>query len=231
MPKKGKSVLVTKKDVAKMIDNALDEAVDDKVVRYFYASNVGTAGVILPANFLKKGTEQFQRIGTKIQNKAVHVRGQLRGDSVACVMRCIIGFYKSVPQVGGVGTLPSVTDILRTENSAGTATTGYRSEYNPENRANFIIYSDRTYSLSGFAGISRLAAGTPNQTADSYTQSKFVILDERHRIPHKTTYVPGSDTGLIADVFEGLPFMLLISDNNTNLPTYEVTLNSFYEDA
>ena len=52
-----------------MINKKIDAAIDDKTVRYVYNSNVGTAGVVLPAALLKKGVNQWNRIGDSIRGK------------------------------------------------------------------------------------------------------------------------------------------------------------------
>lgn len=228
MSKSGKPALGKnqKKEISKMINRKIDAAISDKTVRYVYNSNVGTAGVVLPAAFLTKGTSQWNRIGEEIRGKKMHVTGSLRGDSTPAAMRVITGFYKTAR-----GNLPVVADILQSYNNAGAVSNSIRADYNPENRHDFIIFDDTTYTLSGFTGISRLAAGSNLQTADSYAQSKQVWIDKWYKCHHKTTYYYNSNVGTIADVEEGLPFVLLISDNNTNLATYDLSIKYTFEDA
>lgn len=141
-------------------------------------------------------------------------------------MRYIVGLYKT-----SRGVLPTVGDILQTYNNAGAVSNSIRADYNVSNRGDFIIFDDTTYTLSGFTGISRLAAGTSVQTADSYAHSKQVWIDKWYKCHHKTTYYYDQDDGDIGDVEEGLPFVLLISDNNTNLATYDLSLKYTFEDA
>lgn len=215
-----------KKEVIKIVNRKIDAAVSDKTVRYVYNSNIGTAGVVLPAALLTKGTEQWQRIGTFIRGKKIHLTGSLRGDSTPAAMRVIVGLYKTAR-----GVLPTVADVLQSYNNAGAVSNSIRADYNPENRTDFIIFDDKTYTLSGFAGTSRLAAGTSIQTADSFPQSKQVWIDKWYKCHHKTSYYYNANAGTIADVEEGLPFVLVISDNNTNLPTYDLSIKYTFEDA
>lgn len=215
-----------KAEVKRMLKSALDDAIDDKIVHYNFTSNVGTAGVVLPMALLTKGTEEYQRIGTKIAGKSITVRGYIRGDSSAAVMRVIVGFYESV---GGV--LPTPTSILRSVTAAGTAALAYKADYNYDKREDFRILYDKCHPLSGFAGVSRLAAGSAIQTADSYQNVKWPCLEIHVKCKHKTSYLVAGNAGTIADVETGLPFVLLISDNNTNLPTYDLSCIYRFEDA
>lgn len=198
-----------------------------KQVSYNFSSNVGTAGIVLPIGLLLKGTEQYQREGTLVKPTSLSVRSQIYGDSVACVMRKIVGFYKNVS-----GVLPAVSDVLQhVINSGGTGTT-YNSPYNINKRKEFTILSDELIKLSGFGGISRLAAGTSNQTADSYPNNMWYEKHQTFKMTgHDIRYTLTGNAGTIADVQDGLPFVLLIADENTSLPNYDIRAELRFTDA
>lgn len=221
--KHASSLLSTMKAVAK---RQVKLAGVQKKVSYNFSSNIGSAGIILPVAFLTKGVEQYQREGTKILPDYMEWRGVFKGDSTPAVMRVILGVYHEVG-----GTLPAVSDILQHVINTGTANTTYNAPYNINKRSEFRILSDRMLYLSGFTGISRLAAGTPNQTADTFANAKGSIYHKKVKLRGSVRYTLAGNAGTIADVQDGLPFMLLITDNNTNLPTYDIRCDFAFRDA
>lgn len=225
MPKKGASnrgVLKpkAKKEVRKIAKQVVAAAIIDKQATYNFTANVGTAGIVLPIGLMIKGDSAWQRQGAKIRCKSIHTRGQIKGDSTAAVMRVIHGVYKE-PN----GVLPTVTEILQSVSAAGALSVTYKSPYNYNNRQGFTIKSDKSYALSGFTTTTNGAALT------SFSQEKFAVLNEYHKMSNNIVYTQAGDAGTIADVDSGLPFICLVSDNNTNLATYDLGCTLSFENA
>lgn len=209
------------KQIKKYVKKEIDRAIQDKTVSYVYQNNVGTAGIILPVGFLTKGDDQWERIGSAIRPKYLTIRGAIAGEETFAIVRVICGYFKAVN-----GVLPAVTTVLRHSSSAGAGNTSVYSPYNQVANDQFVIYSDKSYTLSGF-NVAQNNAGTET----SYVNPKVVLINKRIKMKRRIQYTTTGNAGDITDVTSGLPFVLIISDNNTNLPAYDMNLSLTYEDA
>lgn len=219
MPAKGKKSKVPK-DVKKYVDRKLDEQIQDKKVTYEFSNNIGTAGIILPIGLLSRGESQWTRDGSSVSPKWMKIKGFLHGQETAATVRVITGVYEPI-----AGALPPVQAIINSVDNAGTITFSAYSGYNQVSRTNFTVKSDHLYHLSGFNASENLV---PER---SYMNPIVHVFNQHVKLNKKLYYSLTGNTGTITDVNNNLPFVLIISDNNTNLVAYNMSVEFCYEDA
>lgn len=207
------------KQLDKKVNKALALAPSMKQVSIQYANNVGTAGVILPFPFPTQGDTQYQRQGSSIRNEKLEIRMGISASETEVQARIIVG---RSTQVGGV--LPTVAEIIAGRDNTGTALTDSVRAPIRLNKKNFRVISDKTYALKGTMSDSVPA------TDNVYSDSRAIVKHIKCK-GYKTEYGAVANAGTIADVQSGLYWVLIVTDNNTNLMTYVATLTTNFVDA
>lgn len=212
-------ILAKHRRLDKKVNKALSLAPSQKQVSIQYSNNVGTAGVILPFAFPTQGDTQYQRQGSSIRNEKLEIRLGLFAQETNLHCRVIVGRSTQV-----AGVLPTVAEIIAGRDSGGNALTDLVRAPIRLNKKNFRVISDKTYALKG-------------SMSDSVPATDRVFTDTRAIIKrikakgYKTEYGAVANAGTIADVQSGLYWVLLVSDNNTNLMQYVSTLTTNFIDA
>jgi len=109
---------------------------------------VGTGSSFTLLNGVQTGTAFFNRIGSRIEMKNLHIRGNIRLNATTAqeaVLRLII-VYDRQP----TGSLPNITDLLQSRDQDGNVDNNGASEINLDLRDRFSILRDmQWYAPSG----------------------------------------------------------------------------------
>lgn len=156
------------------------------------AAPFDTAGALIPISRIAQGLDYTNRIGDSIKLQSIEVRARIFQNTSATttVFRVLL-----VRDLDGYGTLPTVGNIMDITGSAGAPL----SQMNWLNRKRFSVLYDEQGVLS-----------TNGDRGDSIS---FKFAHEGHILYLGTTAAAASDG-------KGSLYLLFISDESTNTPTY-----------
>jgi len=114
------------------------KAIDIPSAGYAFRNPATATGVAL-LNGVQAGAAFFNRVGSRIEMKSLHIRGNIvpAATGISTAGRLLI-VYDRQP----AGALPVVADVLQARDQAGAATTTNASEINLDNRDRFTIVRD-----------------------------------------------------------------------------------------
>ncbi len=161
-----------------------------------------TNGVLVPISRVAQGTNYTERIGNSIKMQHIEVRGRIFKNATATssVMRVLL-----VRDLDGYGTVPNVTDIMESVGSSAAPLT----QYDFLNRKRFSFLFDELLTL--------------NNTGDSSAVFEIQLPHEGHILYLGSTATAASDG-------KGSLYMLFISDEVTNTPTYTFSSRIVFTD-
>ncbi len=159
-------------------------------------------GALVPISRIAQGTNYTERIGNSIKMQRIEVRGRIFKNASASnsVIRILL-----VRDLDGYGSVPAVTDIMETVGSSAAPCT----QYDWLNRKRFSILFDEFLTLSS--------------TGDSGAVFEVHLPHEGHIQYLGTTAAAASDG-------KGSMYMLFISDETTNTPTYTFSSRIVFTD-
>lgn len=175
---------------------------EKQLVTTVASTSFDTNGVIQPISRIAQGTNYTDRVGNSIKMQHIEVRGRLFKASAATtsVLRVLL-----VRDLDGYGTLPAVTDILETVGSA----TAPLTQYDFLNRKRFSILYDELLTL--------------NSTGDSSAVFEISMPHEGHILYLGTTAAAASDG-------KGSLYMVFVSDETTNTPSFAFSSRIVFTD-
>lgn len=169
---------------------------------------------ILLLNTVVSGAAFYQRIGTHIGMKKLHLRIQIvpivsTSDNVAAEWVRQLVVYDRQPN----GALCQLSDILLDTDAAGDSTTLAESESNPHNTDRFIICWDKTTACPGqYAGtVAFCAAPQQGCTVDAMNLKTDLTIDMKGL---ETAYGTAG-TGAIGDIKTGSLLYFAFGDVGT----------------
>lgn len=177
-------------------------AVEKKAVdlaRFNYGLNTTTSVVLL--NGLTIGANAYQRIGRKVLNKSIHVRGDVSwfqaGSAATDFMRILLVYDKQSD-----GAAPTFAQVIQSVAAGGGTASGAAEFFNLDNVDRFVVLRDFKYKVdTGGAG------STLVQTGGAQTECKWII-DEHVKADLPTIYSATSNAGTVADILSGGIFLL-----------------------
>lgn len=181
------------------------KAIDIAATAYTF-QQVGTPPTLTLLNGIQVGAGFFNRIGSKVEMKSLHIRGQLfnLATTVQDYLRVII-FYDRQPN----GAAPTFADLMQSRDQAGTATTSAKSEINLDQRDRFVILRDRQWqapSVTLTAGVQTNGPNFPGMDQE-WDINEFIKLNDL-----TTHYKSSTNPTTIADINSGALYMTLVSD-------------------
>jgi len=171
--------------------------------------NPGAALSSILCNGLLAGASFYNRVGSRVELRNVHIRGQIQmtATSVTSFLRMIL-VYDRQPN----GALFTATDLLQNRDNAGATQTTAYSEINLDNRDRFQIVRDWTWyapPATYTAGVLTNGPSFPGNEGQDYDVNMFVKLKGLG-----TQYK--ASTGLIGDITTGaLVLVMMSSIDNT----------------
>lgn len=199
------------------------KAIDIPGAGYTYRSPTFGTNIVL-LNGVQTGTAFFNRIGSRVEWKNMHIRG-FNANALTCVqgqLRMLI-IYDRQP----TGALPTVSDILQSRDQAGVATTSGASEINLDNRDRFTVIRDQHWyapACTNTAGVLTNGPQYPNDDND-HDIDMFIKLKGL-----QTQYRSSSSPCTIADIASGAMYALFLLNGTDSAWTANLAFRLRYED-
>lgn len=183
---------------------------------------ISTTPTFTLLNATQTGAGFFNRIGSRITLKSLHLVGQLLaggvGAGVAEYLRILIIYDKQAN-----GAVPNIADILLDQNqTAATTTTNSWSHLNIVNRDRFMVLMDNRVDVP----INSAAATTENIAAvidynGEHNVNRFVRLNDL-----ETMYKSSSAPTTIADISVGSLWLVTFGNIGVATAAYAFSFNS-----
>jgi len=184
------------------------KAIDIPSGNYVFRTPATNTTILL--NGVQTGAGFFNRVGSRIEMKNLHIRGFIRytATAVQAVIRLLI-IYDRQP----VGALPVITDFLQARDQAGAATTAGDSEINLDNRDRFTIVRDLQLYAPSVTYTAGVLTNGPNYPGvdQQIDINEFIKLKEMG-----THFKSSSNPATIADISTGAlyaAFVTFTADN------------------
>lgn len=184
-----------------------------------------TATSIMLVNGVQTGAAFYNRVGSRIEMKNLHIRGLVRyaATSVVGTARMLV-VYDRQP----VGALPTVADILQTRDQTGAATNTGSSEINLDNRDRFQIVRDMEFytpPCTNTAGVLTNGPQFPGQDDQQWDVNEFIKLKEL-TCHYKSTSNPCT----IADIATGALYVLFTTTGTDSAVEFAGSMRLRYND-
>lgn len=186
--------------------NANQSRVEKKVLDIlpitYSVENTGTQLALL--NGCVAGSQNFNRIGRKIQMKSLQIRGAfLSTDTTTLdtVMRLVVVYDKQAN-----GAAPTWANIVTSQNIAGATASTVFDMINLDNRDRFEIIRDQMYTIAAKDSTATQAfSGSPT----------IVCVNDFIRLGKRETVFNAGTAGTIGDITSGSLYVFFIA-NQTN---------------
>jgi len=178
----------------------------------YAVENTGTVLGLL--NGCAPGSQNYNRVGRKINLKSLQIRGFFYNTATASGARLVrmIIVYDKQPN----GAAPTYANIVSSQNIAGTTSSLSCDMVNLDNRNRFEIIRDKCWDFAPISNVTDQAlAGSPQ----TYCVNEFIPLKNR-----QTIYNAGT-AGTIGDIQSGSLYVFFIA--NTANGTGSTFLGSF----
>ena len=176
-----------------------EKKVIDGIQAIYNVENTGTTVILV--NGCIPGSQNYNRIGRKINSKSLQIHGFLiianQANAVEQKVRMLVVYDK---QSNGVA--PTYANVIQSQNIAGTTSSTINDMVNLDNRDRFEIIRDRLFYLGG-----------QNTTATQTWTSgpNLVTVDEYIPLGNRETLFNAGAAGTIGDIASGAIYVMLIS--------------------
>jgi len=166
----------------------------------------GTPQLLL-LNGVQTGAGFFNRVGSRIEMKNLHIRGQIVNVATATTVCCrLLVIYDRQP----TGALPPVTDLIQARDQTGAATNSAFSEINLDNRDRFQIVRDLQYYCPPVTNTAGVLTNGPSFPASAKNDSD---INEFIKLKGLTThYKSSSNPTTIADIATGALYAVFVAN-------------------
>lgn len=164
----------------------------------YAVENTGTQLALL--NGCVAGSQNFNRIGRKIQLKSLQIRGYFLAtdDTVANTFARMVIVYDKQPN----GAAPTWANIITSQNIAGTTSSTATDMVNLDNRDRFEIIRDKTYTLSA----------KDTTATQAYSGSPTIIcVEDFVKLGKRETCFNAGTAGTIGDITSGSLYVFFIA--------------------
>jgi len=178
----------------------------------YAVENTGTVLALL--NGCAPGSQNFNRVGRKINMKSLQIRGFFYNTASASGARLVrmIVVYDKQPNGGA----PTFANVVSSQNISGTVSSLSCDMVNLDNRNRFEIIRDKCWDFGPISNVTDQSLASAPQT---YCVNEFIPLKNR-----QTIYNAGT-AGTIGDIQSGSLYVLFIA--NTANGTGSSFLGSF----
>lgn len=184
------------------------KAIDIANASYAFKA-IATPPTMTLLNGVQVGAAFYQRIGSRIEMRNLHIRGNIVNLATAAAntyLRMIV-YYDRQPNAGAV----AITDLLQSRDQTGAAATTAVSEINLDQRDRFVIIRDKQWhgpSVTNTAGVQTNGPSFPGQDQE-WDINEFIKLKDL-----TTHYKSSSNPTTIADINTGALFVTFVTDSN-----------------
>jgi len=184
------------------------KAVDIASTQYNFITPAATPVQTL-LNGVQVGSAFYNRVGSRIEMKSLHIRGALFNllTNTDDYLRMIV-YYDRQPN----GAAPTYADLMQTRDQTGAATTGAKSEINLDMRDRFVILRDRQWfapSVTNTAGVLSNGPNYPGQDQE-WDINEFIPLNNL-----VTHYKSSTNPSVIGDINTGALFVTFVTEQGT----------------
>jgi len=128
----------------KRVDLKLDAATAMVAIANVAGNQDFSTGMVA-TNLIQQGVGDFQRVGNKATVFQTMIQTELSRDAGDAFVRSMV-IFDSSPD----GTYPAIGDIIKTEDQAGNANTGFFSAMNIHNSDRFRVLRNKVYTLDTY---------------------------------------------------------------------------------
>jgi len=198
------------------------KAIDLAVATYNFSLPATNSMVLL--NGVQTGAGFFNRVGSRIEMKNLHIRGLIKNLATAIQDQGrLIIVYDRQP----TGALPTIADLLQSRDQTGAATNPGTAEINLDNRDRFAILRDASFyfpSVTFTGGVQTNGPAYPG-TDDELDVNIFIKL--KGLASH---YKSSSNPCTIADIATGALYACFVSVNETAKYSFVGSFRLRYDD-
>lgn len=177
-------------------------------------------------NGIQTGAAFFNRVGSRVELKNLHIRGQITNAATATVtMLRMIVVYDRQP----TGALPTVSDLLQSRDQTGAATNPGSAEINLDNRDRFSIIRDmQLYAppVTNTAGVLTNGPQFPGNDDQQWDVNEFIKLRGLG-----THYKSSSNPCTIADIATGALYCFFVTNLSDNTWQFSGNFRLRYRDT
>lgn len=182
------------------------KAIDIFQANYAFRTIAGTPPNVL-LNAVQTGAGFFNRVGSRIEMKSLHIRGLINNVATGTQDQGrIIVIYDRQPN----GAMPVISDILRARDQTGAATTSGTSEINLDNRDRFVIVRDYTVVLPSVTNTAGVLTNGPAYPGDDEQLDVNIFIRLKGLSTH---YLSTTNPATIADIGTGALSCWFVSMN------------------
>lgn len=194
------------------------KAIDIPSASYLFRVPATASNIIL-LNGIQTGTGFFNRVGSKVEMKNLHVRGYILNSATATISmgRILIVYDRQPTPAAG---LPVISDILQTRDQTGAATTAGSSEINLDNRDRFAILRDYEVYLPPVTNTAGVLTNGPQFDYEGESMAVNIFLKLKGLTTHfKSTSNPTT----ITDIATGALYACFVNAGSDS--TWAATLD------
>lgn len=175
-------------------------------------------------NCIAVGSGYFNRIGSKINMKNLHIRGFVvnNGSSVSDMGRIIVVYDRQTN-----GALPPLTTILSQRDSAGTAQQSGTSEVNLDYRDRFIILRDYEIYFPSVTFTGGVETNGPQFPGEMSRLDVNMFIPMKDLLVH---YKASSAPPVVGDISCGGVYIYCVSSNAANPWQFQYSGRLRYDD-
>lgn len=192
------------------------KAIDIARTGYIFRTPAAASAVAL-LNGIQTGTGFFNRIGSRIEMKSLHVRGTISNIATGtdCQGRILI-IYDRQP----TGALPVITSILQGRDQTGAAATSGLSEINLDNRDRYIVIRDMQFDFPSVTNTAGVLTNGPNWAG----QDPRMTINEFIKLKGLVTHFSGTaNPATISEIATGALYIVTVAELNDS--TWQANLN------
>lgn len=172
--------------------------------------NPTTASNIVLLNGVQTGAAFYNRVGSRIEMKSIHIRGQVTNAITAVQggVRMLL-IYDRQP----AGSLPVISDILQSRDQTGAAATTGCSEINLDNRDRFAIIRDTKLFTPSVTNTANVLTNGPQYPGSD------TLFDIDHFVKLKnlvTHFKSSSNPTVIGDIATGALYAAFLTSSGGN---------------
>lgn len=198
------------------------KAIDIAIAQAFRLPATNSCNLV---NGIQTGAAFYNRVGSRVEMKNLHIRGQITYAATATVaMLRMMVVYDRQP----TGALPVVSDIIQTRDQTGAATTSGSSEINLDNRDRFSIIRDMQFyqpPVTYTAGVLTNGPQFPGNDNQQWDVNEFIRLRELG-----THFKSSSNPTTIADIATGALYIYFITNGSDNTVQFQGGIRLRYHD-
>lgn len=186
--------------------------------------NQPATAIIALLNGVQTGTGFFNRIGSRIEMKSLHIRGVLRNGATAVQSFCRMAIvYDRQP----TGALPIWSDIFQARDQTGTATNSTASGVNLDNRDRFVVVRDVQYFLPSVSNAAGVLTNGPSYPGSDQESDINIFIKLKGLVTH---FKSSSNPATITDIATGALYFCTADQLNAGAWQWQLGFRLRYDD-